>query len=681
MKTGKWLICIMVGVAALILSGPGRAEEGESKTLSPYFFIEGGDAGVDHFPLKETDVKVAINGVIADVTVTQKYANEGDRPIHGRYIFPASTRAAVHGMKMTIGSHVIIAKIKEKEEAKKEFEQAKSAGKSASLLEQQRPNVFSMNVANIMPKDVIEIELRYTELLVPTAGVYEFVYPTVVGPRYSSQPAEGAPETDKWVQNPYLKEGTLPKSLFRISATLSTGLPLQEVVCPSHQAGIRYENQSTALVELPDSEKYSGNKDFILNYRLAGKAIQSGLMLYEGKEENFFLLMVQPPQRAVGSDIVPREYIFVVDVSGSMHGFPLNVSKELLKNLIGSLKPTEKFNVVLFAGASAEMAPESVPATAENIQKALAVIDAQQGGGGTELLAAVKRAMAIPKEKGFSRTILLLTDGYIDGEKGVFDYIHENLDQANVFSFGIGSSVNRYLIEGTAKAGMGEPFVVTKPEEAAGTAQRFCSYVQAPVLTGIKMHYNDFEVYDLEPAQVPDVFAERPVVVTGKWRGKAAGRIELIGIAGSGTYKQIFNVSESKPLDTNQALRYLWARTRIARLSDYGLGKGDPENKAEVLSLGLAYNLLTAHTSFIAVHEVIRNATGQGQDVNQPLLLPEGVSDLAVGDSASVPEPEMIILLAMLGFMFLMHWLEKSRWFKMEPKRTLSKNTKIAHTD
>ena len=648
----------------LTFSGLGRAEEGESKTLSPYFFIEGGDPGVDHFPLKETEVKVAINGVIADVTVIQKYANEGDRPIHGRYIFPASTRAAVHGMKMTIGSHVIIAKIKEKEEAKKEFEQAKSAGKSASLLEQQRPNVFSMNVANIMPKDVIEIELRYTELLVPTAGVYEFVYPTVVGPRYSSQPAEGAPETDKWVQNPYLKEGTLPKSLFRISAALSTGLPLQEVVCPSHQAGIRYENQSTALVELPDAEKYAGNKDFILNYRLAGKAIQSGLMLYAGKDENFFLLMVQPPQRAAANDIVPREYIFVVDVSGSMHGFPLNVSKELLKNLIGSLKPTDKFNAVLFAGASAEMAPESIPATGENIQKALAVIDSQQGGGGTELLSAVKRAMAIPKEKGFSRTILLLTDGYIDGEKGVFDYIHENLDQANVFSFGIGSSVNRYLIEGTAKAGMGEPFVVTKPEEATGTAQRFCSYVQAPVLTGIKMHYNGFEVYDLEPAQVPDVFAERPVVVVGKWRGKAAGRIELTGIAGSGAYKQVFNVSETKPLVANQALRYLWARTRIARLSDYGLGKGDPENKAEVLSLGLTYNLLTAHTSFIAVHEVIRNATGQGQDVNQPLPLPEGVSDLAVGDSASVPEPEMIILLAMLGFLFLIRWLERSRWFK-----------------
>ena len=538
-----------------------------------------------------------------------------------------------------------------------------------------------MSVANIMPKDGIEIELRYTELLVPTVGVYEFVYPTVVGPRYSSQPAEDAPETDKWVQNPYLKEGTLPKSLFRISVALSTGLALQEVVCPSHQAGIRYENQSTALVELPESEKYSGNKDFILNYRLAGKAIQSGLMLYEGKEENFFLLMVQPPQRAAGRDIVPREYIFVVDVSGSMHGFPLNVSKELLKNLIGSLKPTDKFNVVLFAGASAEMAPESIPATGENIQKALALIDAQQGGGGTELLLAVKRAMAIPKEKGFSRTILLLTDGYIDGEKGVFDYIHENLDQANVFSFGIGTSVNSYLIEGVAKSGMGEPFVVTKPEEAVGAAQRFCSYVRAPVLTGIKMHYNDFEVYDLEPAQVPDVFAERPVVVTGKWRGKTAGRVELTGIAGSGAYKQVFNVSETKPLVANQALRYLWARTRIARLSDYGLGKGDPENKAEVLSLGLTYNLLTAHTSFIAVHEVIRNATGQGQDVNQPLPLPEGVSNLAVGDSASVPEPEMIMLLALLGFLFLVQWLEKSRWFKMEPKRSLSKDLKSDHTN
>jgi Ca-activated chloride channel family protein len=348
-----------------------------------------------------------------------------------------------------------------------------------------------------------------------------------------------------------------------------------------------------------------------------------------------------------------------------MNGFPLNVSKELLKNLIGSLKPSDRFNVVLFAGASAEMASESVPATPENIQKALAVIDKQQGGGGTELLSAVKRAMAIPKQKGFSRTLLLLTDGYIDGEKGVFDYIHENLGEANVFSFGIGSSVNRYLIEGVAKAGMGEPFVVTKPDEAQAAAKRFCAYVAAPVLTGIKIRYSGFEVYDLEPDQVPDVFAERPVVVTGKWRGKAAGQIELTGISGSGSYKQTFQVSETKPQDSNKALRYLWARTRIARLSDFGQAKGDSENKAEVVSLGLTYNLLTAYTSFIAVHEVIRNATGQGQDVKQPLPLPEGVSDLAVGDSgAKVPEPEMVILLAVLGFLFLTHWLEKSRWFR-----------------
>lgn len=180
------------------------AEEGDMKTLSPYFFVENEASGTESFPLKNTDVSVQVNGVIADVVVRQTYGNEGKTPINARYIFPASTRAAVQGMKMTMGEKVIVAKIKEKEAAKKEFDEAKKSGKSASLLSQQRPNVFTMNVANIMPGDKVDIELHYTELLVPAEGVYEFVYPTVVGPRYSSQSAEEAPENDKWVENPYL---------------------------------------------------------------------------------------------------------------------------------------------------------------------------------------------------------------------------------------------------------------------------------------------------------------------------------------------------------------------------------------------------------------------------------------------------------------------------------------------
>ncbi|MBT8371114.1 MAG: VWA domain-containing protein, partial [Deltaproteobacteria bacterium] len=628
----------------LIVSMPvmnGYAQTADDNTLSPYFFIENGDPSLDQFPLKETNVVVNINGVIADVVITQKYANSGSRPLNARYIFPASTRASVHGMKMVIGEEVINAEIKERQSAQNEFDAAQKQGKSASLLKQQRPNVFSMNVANIMPGDEIDIALHYTELLVPTDGTYEFVYPTVVGPRYSNQSEADAPKTDRWIKNPYLKQGSEPKMKFAIHLTVSTGIALQELVCPSHETETLWESDSVANIALAEPATYGGDRDFILNYRLAGQEIQSGLLLFEGKEENFFLLMVQPPERVQAEDIPPREYIFVLDVSGSMNGFPLNTAKKLLKNLIGHLKATDKFNVIIFAGGSRVLASSSVPATSENIRKAIQLVNKQRGGGGTELLPALRKGLSLPRDEAFSRTMIVVTDGYIGAEKDVFEEIQRNLNRTNVFAFGIGSSVNRYLIEGMAKAGQGEPFVVTEPQQAPGAAERFRRYVQSPVLTHVELEFSNFETYDVEPPAIPDLFADRPVIVFGKWSGLPHGTIELTGAGGNGDYSKIVHVSDTKPLEANRALRYLWARTRIARLSDFNFKRGNPENKDEITTLGLTYHLLTAYTSFIAVQEEVRNAESQSEDVNQPLPLPQHVSNLAVGGSvSSVPEPE-----------------------------------------
>lgn len=654
-KLMKSMIVIIVTVVTFSLITIAAAEENQDdRTLSPYFFIEDGDSSVDKFPLKETDVTVNISGVIADVVIKQKYYNGGTRPINARYIFPASTRAAVHSMKMIIGEEVIVAQVKERQAAQQEFDKAKKEGMSASLVKQQRPNVFSMNVANILPNDTIDIELRYTELLVPTEKIYEFVYPTVVGPRYSSQPEATAPETDLWVKNPYLEEDQLSQTSFNISLSISTGIALQEIVCTSHETDVIWKSESVATILLVAPEDFGGNRDFIVRYRLAGQEIASGLLLFEGQEENFFLLMVQPPERIKPADIPPREYIFVVDVSGSMHGFPLNTAKKLLKNLIGNLRAVDRFNVVLFAGGSRLMSPSSLPATRENIRKAIRVIDRQQGGGGTELRSALQKALSLPRSESFSRTTMVVTDGYIAAERDVFHLIQNNLNRTNVFSFGIGSSVNRYLIEGMARAGQGEPFIVTKPQEAQGEAERFRTYVGAPTLTNIAVKYDGFETYDIEPPAIPDLFAERPLVVFGKWRGKPEGTIELAGLGGAGEYIQTIPVAETKPLKMNRALRYLWARTRIARISDYSLGRRNREDEFEITNLGLTYNLLTRYTSFIAVHEAVRNSEPQSEDVTQPLPLPLHVSNLAVGGgAANVPEPELYMLLVVASLILL----------------------------
>ena len=262
--------------------------------------------------------------------------------------------------------------------------------------------------------------------------------------------------------------------------------------------------------------------------------------------------------------------------------------------------------------------------------------------------------MSLPSEPNVSRSIVLVTDGYISGEKGVFDYIRDNLDRCNVFAFGIGSTVNRYLIEGVAKAGMGEPFIVTQEAEAPAIAARFREYIQTPVLTDIQVRPIGFDVYDVHSAHVPDLFAQRPVILFGKWRGPVGGTFELQGRTGHGDYLTRLDVAGVQPEDANRALRYLWARSRIAELSDYGAGSQDTDRISNITSLGLKYNLLTQYTSFIAVREGVRNTQGQAQDVDQPLPLPQGVSDLAVGS-----EPELVWLIAAsiaIALMMMLRW-------------------------
>jgi Ca-activated chloride channel family protein len=419
---------------------------------------------------------------------------------------------------------------------------------------------------------------------------------------------------------------------FNLKCALNAGMPVSDVICTSHKTDIKFDSPADATIRLMPEEKQGGNRDFILRYRLAGDKIQSGVLLYPGKDENFFLAMIQPPKQVRLSVVPPREYVFIVDVSGSMHGFPLDVSKKLLRDLIGNLRPTDRFNVLLFAGASNLFSETSVTANEENIKKAINFIDRQQGGGGTELLPALKRALSLTGTEGFARSFVIATDGYVDVEKQAFDLIRNNMNKASFFAFGIGSSVNRHIIEGMAHAGMGMPFVITKPGEAESTAQKFRKYIQNPVLTHIAVSYDKFDAYDVEPLSVPDVFSERPVLIFGKYRGSPSGSIVLKGTNGEGKYETSLQVNTVKASEDNVALRYLWARERIRTLSDYastGYG-GNDEYKPEIIELGLKYNLLTSYTSFIAIDNDIRNKNGNSTTVNQPLPLPEGVSDMAV---------------------------------------------------
>ncbi len=550
MKSYKRQLCFF-GVLLLLVMLPvysAHAEEEnkeEDKTGAPYFYVESTEVNVDSFPLKKTNVIAEINGMIADIHVRQSYANEGNSPINACYVFPASTKVTVHGMQMQIGDQLITAKIKEKEEAKEEFEQAKEEGKSASLLSEERPNVFTMNIANIMPGDNVSIDLHYTELITPTDGIYQFVYPTVVGPRYVGPVLDDCGTRDEWTAMPYLPEGTEAKDQYDIHVNLSAAVPITELASSSHEISVQWDQNTKAAVSLADTSDYAGNRDFILDYKMTGQEISTGMMLNTSEDENFFMLMVQPPERFETEDIPPREYIFVLDVSGSMSGYPLDTAKELIKKLVSDLRETDTFNLVLFSGASVQMADKSLPASLENIQRAVKMIDDQEGGGGTELAPALRDALAIPASEEVSRSIVIITDGYIYGEEEIFEIIHQHIGDADFFPFGIGRGVNRYLIEGIAKTGQGEPFVVTQKEEASDTAERFKTYIQSPVLTDIQVKFDGFYVYDVEPSVLPTLFAQRPIVLLGKWRGEPAGSVQITGKTGSSDYVQTISIDNS----------------------------------------------------------------------------------------------------------------------------------------
>ena len=427
-------------------------------------------------------------------------------------------------------------------------------------------------------------------------------------------------------------------------------MALKDIRSSSHDievAGVGTRQAQVSLRQPAEATaRRADNRDFRLDYRLAGNHIESGLMLFRGETENFFLAMVEPPQAVATRHVTPRDFIFVVDISGSMHGFPLDTAKILMQDLLGGLRASDTFNVMLFSGSSRMLSARSVPATRANVEQALASLRETGGGGSTEIVPALRRIATLPKADGVSRSVVVITDGYVSVEAEVFQLIKRDLNRHNVFAFGIGSSVNRHLIEGMARAGQGEAFVVTRPELAAEQAARFRRIIEAPVLTQVQARFEGIDVMDVEPAQLPDVLAGRPVMLFGKWRdvAGASGTPKLVvqGRAADGALRIETAAREDQ---ASASLRHLWARQRIATLGDQEALEGNAAHKPAITELGLRYGLLTPYTSFLAIDHVVRNSNpALATEADQPLPLPEGVSSLAVGGSLgahvpSTPEP------------------------------------------
>ncbi|MDR1920074.1 MAG: VWA domain-containing protein, partial [Tannerellaceae bacterium] len=572
---------------------------------SPYFLLREPAA----FYLQSTRVTVAVDGIIADVTVKQTYLNKNKHIKEAVYVFAGSTRAAVYGLDIRVGRRLIHAKVKERELARSEYEQAKREGLMSGLLEQQRPNVFQMNVANIQPEEEVEVTMRYTEWLESREGWYEFVYPGLVGPRYTTH-------GEAWVEQS-IGQLRQPAGDFNIAASIKAGVPIMQLNCPSHQIKTGHPASTHTTVELANPYDKQGDKDFILQYSLQGEGVQSGLMLYPGAGgEQYFLLMAQPSQTISLEQIPPREYIFIIDVSGSMSGSPYELSRSLLCRLLRSLRPVDRFNIVFFEFTRHVLSEHSLSATKKNIDWALQTVDREECTGGTNLYEALETAFDIPADPAYARSFILASDGYVSIESRAFRLVTNRRKEANLFALGVGTNVNRYLIEGLAYAGAGEAFFVSNQTEANQVGEHFIRTISQPLWSHLEIDWDGFEAYEVQPDPLPDLFASKPLILFGKYEGKPEGSITIKGRTAYGDDEQVVRVEEAVQTES-QALRYLWARNRIMYLSDYALLyeedvhyiQSSPErtnHKKEITALGLQYNLLTKYTSFLAIDDATR---------------------------------------------------------------------------
>jgi Ca-activated chloride channel family protein len=609
------LLFVIVAFSAIFTFGQ-NITQGE-------LFASGKSGQLGECPLKHTSVTADISGFLARVTVTQEFENDFTEPIEAVYTFPLSQNSAVDAMTMHIGERTIRGQILKREDAKKVYEQAKTDGKTASLLDQERANIFTQSVANILPNEKIVIEISYVETLKYEDGSYEFVFPMTVGPRYIPG-SVNAVEAQKISPPVALERAGHDIS---IDVNLDAGVPVEGIISTSHPIATTNLSSSSAKISLRD-EKIIPNKDFILRYDVTGKRIEDAILTHRAENGGFFSLILSPPDNFAQKDITPKEIVFVLDTSGSMSGFPIEKAKEAMRLSLENLNPQDTFNLITFAGDTSVLFDAPVPATSENLARAKAFLETRQGGGGTEMMKAIRAALDPSDSQKHLRVVCFMTDGYVGNEAEIIGEIQKH-PNARVFSFGIGNSVNRLLLDKMAEEGLGEVEYVALTDDGSKAAKKFYERVRTPLLTDISIDWNGLPVDDVYPKRIGDLFSAKPVILGGRYTKGAKGTIRLKGkVGGQPFVRNIFiDLPENEP--DHDVLATLWARRRIDNLTAelYKNAKDEKAKKEiqeQITSLGIEFRLLTQFTSFIAVEERVVNQNGQPTRVEVPVERPDG---------------------------------------------------------
>jgi len=585
-------------------------------------------------PLKHTSVVASIDGYIATVDVTQQFQNPFDSKIEAVYVFPLPDNAAVNEFVMTVGDRKIRGIIREREQAEQIYAEARSQGHVASLLTEERPNVFTQKVANIEPGKQIDINIRYFNTLQYDDGAYEFVFPMVVGPRYNPPAttdgigavARGAHGTSgQSTEIQYLEPHERSGHDVSLSLNIAAGVDIRDVRCVNHNVDVKNVSECERLVTLSAADAIP-NKDFVLRYQVAGDQIKTAMMTHKDDHGQYFTMMLYPPAELKQVQRSAMEMVFVLDCSGSMSGRPIEQARAAIAHALLSLTPRDTFQIIDFSETASQLGPAPVIASPQNIQKGLNYLASLNGSGGTEMIEGVKAALDFPHDEGRFRLVSFMTDGFIGNDPDILNAVAEKVGDSRIFSFGVGQSTNRYLLDRMALLGRGAVAYLSLNDDPVQIMDRFNERISHPAMTDLSIDWGNMNVTDVYPQVLPDLIVGRPVVVTGRFTGEPS-TVSVGGRTGMQPVSYAVSVDSKDTNTEHRGIGAVWARLKITDLMAQASRTPNQASEIQqtVTQTALDYSLMCAFTAFVAVDSMSKTDGEFGTTVAVPVNVPEGV--------------------------------------------------------
>lgn len=577
-------------------------------------------------PLEHTSVSAQITGPVASVVVTQRFSNPLEEAADLDYLFPLPENAAITGFELQVGQRRIQGDLQEQEAARKVYDEAREQGKRAGLFEQRRPNLFAVRLGNVQPRETIYTRVHYQQRVKFEDASYEFVYPMSLTPKYDSpqHPGEG-----EGAHAPIARIGERIGPV-EISLAVDAGMPAGQPSSPSHAIDVDRLDERRFQVRLAGEQ--IPDHDFVLRYPVVGEQSRAAGWTSKKGAEVFFLVTLVPPALENESEPMPREFVFVLDRSGSMSGEPILQARNALRACLRTLNPADTFRILLFDNTLEWYQVEPLPVTQEQVDRADAYLEKVQGRGGTEIVGALQAVLAIPPDAQRTRFVVFLTDGAVSAETRLLDAIRSRIGVARLFTFGIGPSVNRALLSRMAELGRGRSSFLQLNEDIEGAIIRFQDSVSFPALTDLTLAWENGKAWDVYPGRLPDLYYGQPLEICGRLAesGSKLARLTVSGKRwqpGGVVEPVVLKIALPQVAGQDPAIERLWARARVDDLLEQMELEPRRADKirAEVMGLALEHNLVTVYTSFVAVDQVDAVAGGKPRIIHVSQPLPQGL--------------------------------------------------------